>query len=262
VLTTSGVLLIYGVTTSIGGNGFLAVYLAGLVMSSRDLIHKKSLLRFHDGIAWLMQIVMFLTLGLQVFPSRLPVIAPMGLLIAAFLIVAARPLSVFLALVFTRLTIREKLYIAWVGLRGAAPIILATFPLLAMLPKAETIFNLVFFIVLTSVLLQGTLIVPVAKLLRVDAPESTASRSPLDSILEDGAISNNLLEVTVMEGAFVAHKRIVDLHLPAEILFLLIGRGNEIVIPRGSIVLLPGDRVLLVTSDEYHAQVQPLFQQA
>jgi NhaP-type Na+/H+ and K+/H+ antiporter len=120
-------LLTYSVTDSLVGNGFLAVYMAGLVMRSRNFIHKQSLVRFHDGLGWMMQIAMFLTLGLQVFPSRLMEVAGSGLAIAAFLMCVARPGAVMATLLPTALTLRERMLVGWVGLRGAAPIVLATF---------------------------------------------------------------------------------------------------------------------------------------
>ena len=160
-------MLTYGATTWVGGNGFLAVYLAGLVMRKNDFLHRRSITRFHEGLAWLMQISMFLALGLLVFPSELVPVIGVGLLVSVFLILVARPLSVLLALLPGKLALREKALISWVGLRGAAPIILATFPLVAGINHSDTIFNLVFFIVLTSVLIQGTTIIPVARLLGV-----------------------------------------------------------------------------------------------
>ena len=170
VLTLSLVFLAFGLTNVVGGNGFLAVYLAGIVLGNHDFIHKRSLLRFHDGLAWIMQIAMFLTLGLLVFPSRLVPIIGVGLLIAGWLMFVARPISIFMGLMPSALNWREKTFISWVGLRGAAPIILATFPLLAGLQQANLIFNVVFFVVLTSVLLQGTSIPLIARWLKVDAP--------------------------------------------------------------------------------------------
>ncbi|HEY7355592.1 MAG TPA: potassium/proton antiporter, partial [Ktedonobacterales bacterium] len=161
--TLSLVFLTYAVTTIFDGSGFLAVYLAGLVMGSWDFTHKDSLMRFHDGLAWLTQIGMFLTLGLLVFPSQLVPIFISGLAMAGVLIFLARPVSVLLCLLLTSMPLNEKLFVSWVGLRGAAPIILATFPLLAGTGQARLIFNLVFFIVLTSILLQGTSIPLVAR---------------------------------------------------------------------------------------------------
>ncbi|PJF34662.1 MAG: potassium/proton antiporter, partial [Candidatus Thermofonsia Clade 1 bacterium] len=178
VLTLALAMLTYGATAALGGSGFLAVYLAGLLLGNRDFIHKKSLTRFHDGMAWLMQITMFLSLGLLVFPSRLVPMAGMGLVVALFLMLVARPFSALVALLFSRFTLRERLMVGWVGLRGAAPIILATFPLLAGLPKADTLFHLVFFAVLASVLLQGPTIVPIARWLGVEAPQLRRQSAP------------------------------------------------------------------------------------
>lgn len=144
VLTLSLILLTYGGTASLGGNGFLAVYVAGLVMGKNDFIHKRSVMRFHDGLAWLMQIVMFLALGLLVFPSHLLPIIGLGLLSSLFLMLVARPVSVLVTMAFSGMRLNEKLMISWVGLRGAVPIVLATFPLLAGMPRAEIIFDLVF----------------------------------------------------------------------------------------------------------------------
>lgn len=245
VLSLALVLVTYGATALVGGNGFLAVYLAGLVMAQQDFVHKRSLVQFHDGLAWLMQIVMFVTLGLQVFPSRLPTVALSGLYVAIFLIFFARPLSVFIALAPTRLSLRDKVFVSWVGLRGAAPIVLATFPLLAGVAKADTIFHLVFFIVLTSVLVQGTLIIPMARWLKVY--DATPPRpSPLAYVMRDRTIANNLAEIHVLPDAPAVGKQIVDLHLPADVLIMLIGRGDDMVVPRGSTVIEPGDTVLVM----------------
>jgi potassium/hydrogen antiporter len=174
VLSLAFALLTYGVTAELRGSGFLAVYLAGLFIRRRPVAHKRTLLQFHDGLAWLMQITMFLVLGLQVFPARLLPIAGVGLLVSLYLIFVARPLSVYTALAFSRLSFREQTLVAWVGLRGAVPIVLATFPVLAGVQQADTIFHLVFFIALTSVLLQGPPISWMTRMLRLDRSPSTA----------------------------------------------------------------------------------------
>ena len=167
VLIIAIVLFTYSITTTMSGNGFLAVYIAGLLMSRSTFFHKNKIIHFSDGLTWLMQIGMFLVLGLLVYPSQLIGVFWIDMYIAFFLIVIARPISVFISLLFSKFKVREKLMISWVGLRGAVPIILATFPLIANIPNATTIFNLVFFIVLTSVLIQGTLISYVAKVLKI-----------------------------------------------------------------------------------------------
>jgi len=174
VLSISLVTFTYSLTATLGGSGFLAVYLAGLLAGKSKFAHKNNLKDFHNGLAWLMQIGMFLILGLLVFPSRMIPVIDDGLLISAFLIFAARPVSVFLCLPFSKMNFREKLMTSWVGLRGAVPIILATFPLIAGVPHADRMFNIVFFIVLTSVLLQGTTIPLIAKWLKVST--STARK--------------------------------------------------------------------------------------
>lgn len=177
VLTIALVLLTYGLTDLLGGSGFLAVYMLGLLLGNSALHRIGPLTRFHDGIAWLMQITMFLTLGLLVFPSRLPATAGSGIVIALVLLFIARPASVLIALLHARFSLREKLFIGWVGLRGAVPIVLATFPLLAGLPNASFFFDLVFFIVLASVLLQGPSLPFVANLLGVALPPLQAGES-------------------------------------------------------------------------------------
>jgi cell volume regulation protein A len=257
VLTLALVLLIYGATSALGGNGFLAVYLAGLVLGNSDFIHKRSLMRFHDGLAWLMQIAMFLTLGLQVFPSRLLPVLGMGLLASAFLMFVARPVSVLVTLSLTRMNLREKLMVAWVGLRGAVPIILATFPLLAGLPQAGMIFDLVFFIVLTSVLLQGTSLPVVARWLRVDTILPPKTQYPLEYVPAEN-LDSDLAEVEVPPGAEVVGRQIVDLHLPQTALVVLISRDDGFVLPRGGTILETGDRLLVLADKEGLAQVRSI----
>jgi potassium/hydrogen antiporter len=177
VFTIALVLFAYGLTALLGGSGFLAVYLVGLLLGNSSVQGIDRLSRFHDSLAWLMQIAMFLILGLLVFPSRLPAVVGSGLLITAIAVFLARPLSVLVALLPVKMSLQEKLFVGWVGLRGAVPIVLATFPLLAGLSKASFLFDLVFFVVLASVLLQGTTVPFVAQWLRVIAPASSAGES-------------------------------------------------------------------------------------
>jgi potassium/hydrogen antiporter len=249
VLSLTGVLFIYGITATVGGNGFLAVYVAGILLGNNQFIHKKSLILFHDGLAWLMQITMFLTLGLLVYPKRLPPIAGYGLIVSLFLMFAARPISVFVGLLFAKLSFRRKAMISWVGLRGAAPIILATFPLVAGIPKADTIFNLVFFIVLTSVLLQGTTITQAAGRLRVAAPLTKKSQYPLEFVPTKDS-SSDLVELTIPEDSPIKGKQVVDLRFPKTALIVLLNRNDNFIVPRGGTVLEPGDK-LLVLSDKH-----------
>ena len=246
VLTLSLVLLTYSGSTWMGGNGFLAVYLAGLMMGNSDFIHKRSLMRFHDGLAWLMQIVMFLTLGLQVFPTQLvPIVGP-GLFLALFLMICARPIA------------KDKTMVAWVGLRGAVPIILATFPLLAGVPQATTMFNLVFFIVLTSVLLQGTSIPLVARWLGVDEPLSVRREGP-SAWPPPTSLKSGLLEVAIPESSTVVGKRLLDLGLPKSSYVVLIARNGGSFVPDGSTVIEAGDSLLVFADQPTSIRLRSMF---
>jgi cell volume regulation protein A len=240
VLTLSLVLFNYGITSLVQGNGFLSVYIAGLVMGNSVFIKKRTLVHFHDGLAWLMQITMFLVLGLQVYPSKLVPVAVVGLLTAVFLIAVARPAAVFLSLLFAPVSTRRKTMISWVGLRGAVPIILATFPLLAGISQAEMIFHIVFFVVLTSALIQGTTIPPVARWLRLDAPLLARFRAPFE--FEPGEeIKGEMAEIEIMADSYAVNRQIVDLGLPAGALVIFIKRNNEYLVPGGSTVVKKGD---------------------
>lgn len=177
VVTISAALLIYAGAAALEGSGFLAVYLAGLMMGKNSFVHKRSLMRFHDGVSWIMQIGMFLALGLLVFPSELVPVIGNGLILAFLLIFAARPIAVFVTLHWFKVPWRHKAFISWVGLKGAVPIIIATFPLLEGVNNADVMFNIVFFVVITSVLMQGTSIPLVARLLRVNEGASSTSSS-------------------------------------------------------------------------------------
>jgi potassium/hydrogen antiporter len=248
VLTLSLILLSYGVTATVGGNGFLAVYIAGLVLGKNDFIHKRSVMRFHDGLAWLMQIAMFLALGLLVFPSHLVPIVGLGLLASLFLMIVARPISVLATLAFSGMKLNEKLMISWVGLRGAVPIVLATFPLLAGMPRAEIIFDLVFFIVLTSILLQGTSMPLLARWLKLEAPVRNKVH-PLE-LERTAGVNSQLVDVEVPDESAVVGKQIVGAGFPRGALIVLIGRGNEFIVPNGGTVIEPADRLLVLADDE------------
>ena len=191
VLSVALALLTYGLASILEGSGYLAAYLAGLVMQRKPFTHQQSILRFHDGLAWMMQVTMFLVLGLQVFPSRLQPIAGVGILVSLFLIFVARPACVHISLAFSPISFREQTLVAWAGLRGAVPIILATFPFLAGVKHADTIFHLVFFISLSSVLMQGTAIPWIRRILKIGdtPPEETDSPPPHDSQGTDKPIS-------------------------------------------------------------------------
>ena len=243
VLTLALALLTYALAAVAGGSGFLAVYLAAIVLGNSDFLHRRSLIRFHDGLAWLMQITMFLTLGLQVFPSRLPSVTGPGLLIAAFLMFIARPASVLLVLLRSALSWRERILVSWVGLRGAAPIVLATFPLLAGFANAGLMFDVVFFIVLTSALMQGTSLGWVAARLGL-AGTGSSHIDPLE-LVSNG--ERDIIEMSIGATSPASGKRIVDLDLPPNTLILLVDRGGTHIIPGGGTTLRDEDHVLVLT---------------
>ncbi len=243
VLSIALVLAIFGLTSAARGSGFLAIYVAGLVLGNASFIHRRTLQLFHDGLAWLMQIAMFIVLGLQVFPSRLSPVAGVGLLASIFLMFVARPASVFASLSFTKFDWRERLFLSWAGLRGAVPIVLATFPVVAGVPHSELLFDIVFFITLTSVLLQGTTIGKVARWTRVLGPPSKKRRYPIEFSNTDG-IRKELAEIEVPAGS--AEKRVIELKMPKDVLIVLVSRGDQFIVPGGSTVIRPGDTLLVL----------------
>jgi len=258
VLTLALVIFTYGLTASIGGSGFLAVYIAGLILGGSDFIHKQSLTRFHDGLAWLMQITMFLILGLLVFPSRLFPIIVSGLLISLFLIIIARPIGVFISLPFGKNSLKEKTFISWVGLRGAVPIILATFPLLAGVPKADILFNIVFFIVITSVLIQGTTIALAAKLLGVNAPETKTRTEHVEFEFHYDENSQKT-ELVIPQNSEAIGKQLVELGLPESAIIVLIKREDKSIVPRGGTMIEPQDKLLILAENDDLPKIKSIF---
>ncbi len=238
----------FSATDFVGGNGFLAVYVCAVFLGNKELIHKKKIIKSFDSFAWLMQIVLFLTLGLLVFPSRIVPVIGIGLIISAFLIVVARPLSVFISLLPYKVQNRSKWLISWVGLRGAVPIVFAIYPLIAGVEKAHMIFNIVFFISLTSVLIQGTSLPLVAKWLRLTLPEKVKQRTQTDIELVD-SIKSHLKEVTLSDQSNALGKQIVMLALPKTSFISIIQRGGKYITPNGSTVLESGDRLYILSEN-------------
>lgn len=252
-------LITYAASALLRGNGFLSVFVAGLVLNNSDFIHKRSLLRFHDGMAWLMQIAMFLTLGLLVFPSDLLAIMGYGFLLSLFLIFVARPITVFLTLFRVNVIgLRDKMMVGWVGLRGAVPIVLATFPLLYNIPAADGIFDLVFFIVLTSVLGQGTTIPIIARWLGVDEAVRQRRKPPLEFDPAEPA-GGDLIEIEIPANSQAVGKQIVQLGLPETALFVLIDRDGSYVVPRGNTFLQAGDNVMVLADDDSLLRIRELI---
>jgi len=247
VITISLVLFTYVIAIFLKGNGILAVYLAGLGLGQAEFTNKKTIMKFHDGLAWISQIVMFVTLGLLVFPSHLVPLIGAGLLITVLLMFVARPVSVFLCLLPFNMSVRKKTMLAWVGLRGSVPIILATFPFTAGLPQADIYFNIVFFIVVASVFIQGTSIPLVSKILKLDVPLANKKNYPIEFEKVEG-IDAELTDLIVPYNSEAIGKTIRELNVPEKCLIMLISRNDKFVIPAGSTVIQGGD-VLLVLAN-------------
>jgi cell volume regulation protein A len=260
VLNIGWILLTYAFTQRLGGSGFLAVYISGIIIGNANLLHRRSLIHFHEGIAWLGQIAMFLAMGLLVHPTELWSIAPLGIALSAFLVFIARPLSVFICFPRHRFSAREKLMISWAGLRGAVPIILASYVLVTEIPRAREIFNLVFFVTFFSVLLQGTLIPLVAKWLRVNLPFKEKFRFPIEFNPTEN-LRNNLIEVPVTPDSAAIGKSLVQLNLPKDVLIVLIQRRGDILVPRGGTHIDNQDTLLILSESRSVEEVGKILNQ-
>jgi potassium/hydrogen antiporter len=245
VLVIAIMLFVFSSTTFAGGNGFLALYVCAIFLGNQNLVHKKKIVKSFDSFAWLMQIVLFLTLGLLVFPSRIVPVIGIGLLISAFLIVVARPVSVWISLFLFKVKSRSRWFISWVGLRGAVPIVFATYPLLAGAEKADMIFNIVFFVSLTSVLIQGTTLPVVAHWLHITLPARIKHRQETDVNWNDYE-RTVFKEMIVPADANAAGKPLVELNIPRSILISFIQRNHKYFFPDGLTVLLPGDKLFVL----------------
>ncbi len=248
-LTLSFLFLNYSLATYLHGNGFLAVYVFGLLISSRKILHKTFLYSFYDGISWLSQIGLFVMLGMLVFPSRLLKIAPEGLIIATLLILVARPLTIFICLAFSKFNLKEKVFISWAGLKGATPIVFASLAAVKMGDRAFILFDIVFFVVIVSAIVQGVTLKPVAKKLGLLFEAIEDPNFPIDfEVLEK--TKNGIREFVIEETDFAIDNRVVDLNLPSGCLVLFIKREGSFVIPDGATKFIPNDRVLIVTKSK------------
>lgn len=247
VLALSSAVLIYSLTALTGGSGYLAVYIAGIIIGNSNIIQKRSLIRFFDGLAWLGQIGMFLTLGLLVYPSQIIYILSSGILLSIFLIFAARPVSVFISLIFSKYKLKEKLAVSWIGLRGAVPIILATIPLSSGIDDSHKIFNLVFFIVISSALIQGWTIKYITKIFKVTAKSEQEINSPIqfESL---GNNTSELFDIIVPFNSKMKRKTIIDLNLPKDCLIIFVCRDEIFFVPNGNTLLEAGDVLQILMS--------------
>lgn len=239
----------FAITEVLHGNGYLAVYIAGLVVGNHRIVHKKNIANFFDAIAWLFQIIMFLSLGLLVNPKDLLTISWIGLLIGIFMIIFARPASVLLCLIpFKMMTFKSRLYISWVGLRGAVPIIFATYPLIADIPEAHQIFNIVFFITLLSLLIQGTSVGFVACKLGLTFKNKGIVKE-FEMELPD-EVKSVFSEIIITGDMLSKGDRLIDIPLPENTLVVLVKRFNHFFVPNGYSQLFLQDKLLIISDNE------------
>lgn len=242
------VFLIYSVADVCHGNGFLAVYIAGIVVGNSRISFKREVATFLDGVTWLLQIVLFLILGLLVNPHEMMGIALAGTLIGVFMILVARPLGVMICLLpFKHINFKSRLFVSWVGLRGAAPILFATYPIIAQVEGANIIFNVVFFVTIVSLVVQGTTLSSMANLLGVSEPEPETPDHFGIELPEELETSLNALDVTA--EMLVDGVTLKEVKLPGGALVMLIRRGQEFIVPNGSVQLQVGDRLLLISQE-------------
>lgn len=251
ILTYSGVGLLKG-------SGFLAVYVMALVIGNSDLQYRFTIVRFNEGFAWLMQIMMFILLGLLVFPLQLLEITWQGLVLSVLLMFVARPLGVFISLMYSKFTGKEKTLIAWAGLKGAVPIVMATYPMIAGLEHGQLFFNIVFFIVLTSALIQGATISPLAKRLGL-AGEPGGQQIHALELVSVGKTNMDLVKKTIEPGACIENSYLHQLRLPDDTLITAIIRGEEMIAPKGTTQLLAGDVAYVLVAKNQRDEIRRLF---
>jgi potassium/hydrogen antiporter len=246
----------FGAADVMGGSGFLAVYLVGLAVGSTPSRYRGQIVAFHSGLAFLAQVVLFVVLGLLVFPSKLITVVGPGLVLAALLVVLIRPLAVWISTVLNDFTARERVLLGWAGLRGAVPIVLATFVLSSGLGKAETIFNAVFFVVVVSTLLQGTTLERLARRLDLLDPRPATTVPPLEV---DALGSLELVEFDVAGDHAIAGAAVRELGLPRSALVAVIARRGETIPPRGSTIIHAGDRLSVLAPRAARPELEDVF---
>lgn len=246
ILLLSLVFITFTTTDMLKGNGYLAIYIAGVVVGNSKLTFRKEINTFMNGLTWLFQIIMFITLGLLVNPHEMLDTAIVALLIGLFMIIIARPISVFLCLMpFRNISTKAKLFVSWVGLRGAVPIIFATYPVIAKIEGSHQLFNIVFFITLLSLIIQGMTISSVARWLKLDMPEEKEGNDFGVELPDE--IDTQLHDITLTESDIANGNKLADMNIPKGTLVMLIKRGNEFLIPNGQMILHTGDKLLVIS---------------
>ena len=253
ILLLSLVFMTFTITDMLHGNGYLAVYILGVMVGNARLVFRKEINTFMNGLTWFSQLVMFLSLGLLVNPHEMLDVSVSALLIGLFMIFVARPLTVMLCLMpFRQMTFRAKCFVSWVGLRGAVPIIFATYPVVNEIPGSKVIFNIVFFITLISLIFQGMTIASVARWLKLDLPQEKEGNDFGVEIPEE--IDSQLTDVTLTAEMLEDGNRLMDMNIAKGTLVMLVKRGKEFMIPNGRMELKVGDKLLYISENKKEEQ--------
>lgn len=249
ILLLAFVFFTFSLTDRLYGNGYLAVYIAGIIVGNSKIPYRKDTASFMDGLSWLFQIIMFLALGLLVYPHELLGISLVASLIGVFMILLGRPLSVFLCLIpFRKITFKSRIFISWVGLRGAVPIIFATYPVVENIPGSNIIFNVVFFITILSLVIQGTTIPFFARKLDLSTPLERTGNAFGVELPED--IDTTLKDLVVTENMLTRCSTLKEMNLPKGTLVMIVKRGEKFLVPNGSLALAVNDKLLLISENQ------------
>lgn len=258
LLALGSAILTYGITDFAGGSGFLAVYVMAVLIGNSDLMYKFSIVRFSEGFAWMMQIIMFIFLGLLVFPSNLIEVGWKGILLAVILMFVARPVATFLSMSFLKYKAKEQIFLAWTGLKGAVPIVLATYPIVAGVANAHIIFNAVFFVVLISALVQGTTLSPLATKLGLTGDARDFDPSGFEMI-NLGNTNSEIMKLPIGKHAPVVQTTLMDITLPNDTLVIGIVREEELITPSGDSEIEAGDTLYVLSDLEQRDKVKRVF---
>ncbi len=259
VATTAIAAVAYGAADAAGGSGFLCVYVVALFVGNRPMPYRRAIVGFHEGLAYTAQVGLFVVLGLLVFPSRLGTVAAEAIGLTAALILVARPLAVLVSTPLQRFTWRERAFLSWAGLRGAVPIVLATFALSAGVSRSQTIFDAVFFVVLLSALVQGLTLEPLAGRLHLASERRPVYQPPIE-VGSVGRVGAEIIEHEVDVEDAVVGRLVRDTGLPRDAVVMLIVRGGVGVPPRGSTMIEAGDRLYIMVGARSRRRIDELLE--
>ncbi|MFD1039265.1 potassium/proton antiporter [Virgibacillus byunsanensis] len=255
ILAMGSAIFTYAITNFAGGSGFLAVYVMAVFVGNNELLYRFSIMRFNEGFAWMMQILMFIFLGLLVFPRQLLDVFWQGILLSVILMFIARPVAVFISLIFMKYNVKEQVFLSWSGLKGAVPIVLATYPIVAGIENSEVIFNAVFFVVMISALIQGSSLSWLATKLGLTG-EKSRDTLPSMELMTLGKTDSEILEVSMTENSPAAGVSLLNLELPADTLIIGIIRDEKVITPNGDSVIQDDDTLYVLINKKARERVK------